>query len=98
MRKKTERSCDYGHRYFKSSDCPVCPICAASSKPSNAFLQQFAAPARRALQQLQINCLDDLCQYTESEIANLHGIGKKALMQLHEQLKKHNLHYKSNKS
>lgn len=25
--KKTLRTCKKGHRYYKSSDCPVCPAC-----------------------------------------------------------------------
>src|SRR3954453_24228501 len=36
--KKTLRTCPRGHKYYKSSDCPTCPICEEANKPSEGFL------------------------------------------------------------
>ena len=58
--KGTLRSCKKGHQYYKSSDCPVCPICAAEEKPEDGFLSVIGAPARRALQGQGINTIQQL--------------------------------------
>lgn len=43
------RTCPKGHKYYKSTDCPTCPICEQEHKPHNSFLSLLVAPARRAL-------------------------------------------------
>ena len=47
---KTLRTCDKGHQYDKSSDCPSCPICEQERKPDSGFLARLSAPARRSLE------------------------------------------------
>ena len=46
---RTSRICIKGHRYDKSSDCPVCPECEAVRKDPVYFAKNLASPARRAL-------------------------------------------------
>jgi len=78
-RAKSERVCPRGHRYLKSSDCPVCPVCEAERKPEAGFLTRLAAPARRALEREGIASVDQLSRYSEKQILGLHGIGKTAI-------------------
>ncbi len=75
MAKGTLRICDKGHRYYKSSDCPVCPVCEQEKKPQGGFLSRLGAPARRALEHAGIGTVAALAQHTEKEILALHGIG-----------------------
>ncbi|WP_342509684.1 RNA polymerase alpha subunit C-terminal domain-containing protein [Sporosarcina sp. FSL K6-2383] len=67
--------CSNGHEYYKSSDCPVCPICEQERKPDNGFLAKLSAPARRALEHNGITTLQQLATYSEKEILQFHGIG-----------------------
>ncbi len=76
------RTCEKGHRYTKSSDCPTCPVCEALKKPTEGFQSLLAAPARRALENAGIHTLAQLASYTESEIAHLHGMGPNAMGKL----------------
>ncbi|MCH5600449.1 RNA polymerase alpha subunit C-terminal domain-containing protein [Niabella ginsengisoli] len=85
---KTLRTCANGHRYYKSSDCPVCPECEKEQKPEKGFLSVLSAPARRALQTEGVSTLNELAQYSEKQILALHGIGKSSLPVLREALKK----------
>ncbi|MEQ8471300.1 MAG: DNA-directed RNA polymerase subunit alpha C-terminal domain-containing protein [Marinoscillum sp.] len=91
---KTLRTCEEGHRYYKSSDCPVCPICANEDKPDN-FLGKLSAPARRALMREGITTIELLANYSEEKISNLHGIGRNALDTLRSEMNKSNITYKS---
>lgn len=74
--KKTLRTCTNGHSYYKSSDCPVCPVCEEAKKPGEGFLSLLSAPARRALEHAGISTLAQLAAYSERDILKLHGIGK----------------------
>lgn len=29
--------CEKGHQYYKSSDCPICPVCEKERKPKEGF-------------------------------------------------------------
>lgn len=78
----TLRRCSKGHRYYKRSDCPVCPTCENERKPESVFLAMLAAPARRALKREGIASLDRLSDYSEGEILKLHGIGPSAIPKL----------------
>jgi hypothetical protein len=49
-------------------------------------LPKLAAPARRALDAAGIWRLDQLTQFSEAEIAQLHGVGPNALNQLRQAL------------
>ena len=52
----------------------------------NDDLPKLAAPARRALASAGIHRLDQLSQFSEAEIKQLHGIGPNALDQLRSAL------------
>ncbi|MES2656560.1 MAG: RNA polymerase alpha subunit C-terminal domain-containing protein [Bacteroidota bacterium] len=89
---KTARTCSRGHVYYKSSDCPTCPICEKENKPESGFLALLSAPARRALQQKGIDSLVKLATYTEADILQLHGVGKTTLPVLRKALQEAGLH------
>lgn len=73
------KNCKNGHKFYKSSDCPTCPICEAERKPENSFLSLIGAPARRALEREGITTLEKLSDFSEMEILSLHGMGKSTL-------------------
>lgn len=73
--KKNLRICNKRHKYYKSSDCPVCPICEKERKPVADFLTVISAPARRALEREGINTLIKLSRRSEKDILQLHGMG-----------------------
>lgn len=56
-------------------------------------LPKLAAPARRALEGAGITSLSELAQHKESEIAELHGIGKNALETLRQALAERGLSF-----
>ena len=91
MSGKDLRICGNGHKYYKSSDCPTCPICEASRKPTSGFLSLISAPARRALENAGITTLDKLSEQCEEDILKLHGIGKTAIPILRQALETENL-------
>ena len=92
---KTLRTCPKGHRYYKSSDCPTCPICEEEKKPKDGFLSLLAAPARRALENNGITTLKQLSKFSEEEILKFHGMGKSSLPKLREALSENNLSFKT---
>ena len=71
--------CERGHKFYKSSDCPTCPICAALEKPESGFLSLLSGPARRALEHAGISDLTELSQNSEQEILKLHGMGPQSM-------------------
>ena len=79
MPAKRLKTCDRGHQFYKSSDCPTCPICAALDKPEGGFLSLLSGPARGALEHEGITTLTELSRYSEREILKLHGVGPKSL-------------------
>lgn len=87
MRKGGLRICKAGHQYYKSSNCPTCPICEEERKPQTGFLSLIAAPARRALEGAGIKTLDQLMKYREVEILELHGMGPGSLSKLRKALR-----------
>ncbi len=88
------RICPRGHKYYKSSDCPVCPVCEKVNKPTEGFLSLLGAPARRALQNKGISTLKKLSRFSEKEILALHGMGKTSIPVLVAALKKEGLNFK----
>lgn len=92
--KKSLRTCKNGHRYSKSIDCPVCPVCEFERKSQDDFLSLFSAPARRALEHHSIVSAIELATYTEAEVMAFHGIGKSSLPKLKEALSVAGLHFK----
>jgi len=85
--KQELRICPKGHKYYKSTDCPTCPVCEEERKPKNGFLSLLAAPARRALENEGIKSLVQLSKYSEAELLKLHGFGKSSLPKLRNALK-----------
>jgi predicted RecB family nuclease len=90
---KIERQCPEGHRYFKSSDCPVCPVCEASASEGELF-SGLSAPARRALEHHGISSLKALASCRESELLALHGFGPASLPKLRQLLERKGLAFK----
>lgn len=91
---KSERICKRGHKYFKSSDCPVCPICENERKPQDSFLSKVSAPARRVLENKGITDLEKLSQWSKKDLLDLHGIGPTAIPVLEKELAKRGLSLK----
>lgn len=94
MAQKQLKTCDQGHEYYKSSDCPVCPVCEAEKKPKEGFLANLSAPARRAMENQGILDLQTLAQHTEKEILALHGIGKSSIPILKRLLEEQGLSFR----
>ena len=92
--KKSLRVCKNGHKYYKSSDCPTCPVCEEQRKPKTGFLSLLGAPARRALENAGITTLKKLSQFREADILKLHGMGPGSLPKLHSALKEAGLSFK----
>jgi hypothetical protein len=94
MENKKQRVCKKGHRYFKTTDCPACPVCEKERKPETGFLSELSAPARRALENKKILTLKQLSLFSEKEISELHGMGPSTLPKLKLALKKGNLGFR----
>ncbi len=92
--KGTLRICPNGHKYYKSSDCPTCPVCESKRKTNNELLDSLSAPARRGLEREGITSLTKLAKYSEREILKLHGIGPTSLPILKKLLKSQKLNFK----
>ena len=88
------RICSQGHKFFKSSDCPTCPICEKARKPEAGFFSFISAPARRALERENINTILELSKYTEKEILELHGMGPASIPALKNALKENGLSFR----
>ena len=86
--------CKAGHKYYKSSDCPTCPVCEKEYKPESGFLSNIAAPARRALENKGIRTLQALAAFSESELLKLHGFGPGSLPKLRYELEKEGLSFR----
>ncbi|WP_377890216.1 RNA polymerase alpha subunit C-terminal domain-containing protein [Alkalihalobacillus sp. R86527] len=95
MPSANKRVCDRGHTYYKSSDCPTCPICENERKPDRGFLSVLSAPARRALENNGITSLQTLSTYSEKEVLTFHGMGPSSIPKLKEALKDRGLSFKS---
>jgi DNA-directed RNA polymerase alpha subunit len=95
QKKGVLKMCPKGHRYYKSSDCPTCPICEAERKPKDGFLSLLVAPARRALENEGIKTIKQLSRYSEAEVLALHGMGKTSIPKLKAALKLAGLTFRS---
>jgi hypothetical protein len=92
---KNLRTCSKGHNYYKSSDCPTCPICEQKRKPEMGFLSLLSAPARRALENNGITSLQQLSTFSEKEILQFHGMGPASLPKLRKALENEGLTFSS---
>lgn len=91
---KALRTCDKGHEYYKSSDCPTCPTCEQERKPDTGFLSLLSAPARRALENNGITSLQQLSNFSEKDILKFHGMGPASLPKLRASLEAEGLSFK----
>ena len=92
------KTCSRGHKFYKSSDCPVCPMCWSGyerEKLLSDFPKDLSAPVLRALADSKIENLFELTKFTETEIANLHGVGPNGIKKLKDALKLKGLTFKS---
>jgi predicted RecB family nuclease len=88
-------TCSKGHKYYKSSDCPTCPVCEEERKPKDNFLSLLVAPARRALENKGIRSLKELSMYREDKILELHGMGKSSIPKLKKELESVGLKFRT---
>ena len=86
--------CKKGHQFYKSSDCPTCPICEKERKPDSGFLSLIAAPARRALENANIKTEHQLSKRSEGDILKLHGMGPATMPKLRAVLKSKGLSFR----
>ncbi len=91
---KILKTCLHGHKFYKSSNCMVCPICEEYRKPKNNFLSFIGAPARRALESNGITTLEQLSTYSEKEVLSFHGMGKSTLPKLQMLMSNHGLSFR----
>lgn len=91
---KNKKTCPNGHLFFKSSDCPVCPVCEQQSKPANGWMAALSAPAARALENNGIATLLQLSKFSEKEILQFHGMGPASIPTLRRALKMAGLSFK----
>lgn len=97
MTKSKTKTCSRGHKFTRSSDCPVCPICWPGyykSGIAGEFPKNLSAPALRALLHAKITTLQKLSTYTEEEILTLHGMGSASIPKLKNALKEKGLSFK----
>jgi hypothetical protein len=89
--------CSRGHKFYKSSDCPVCPKCWSGyyrQKNQGDFPNKLSAPALRALLNAKIFSLKQLSKHTEAEILKLYGMGPGSIPLLKQAMKKQGLKFK----
>jgi DNA-directed RNA polymerase alpha subunit len=86
--------CKKGHQFNKTSDCP---ICEEENRPRDGFLASLGAPARRALENNDIDTVEKLSSYTEKEILKFHGLGNSTIPKLKAALNQAGLEFKSEK-
>ena len=92
--KATLRTCVKGHQYYKSSDCPTCPVCEKEKMATEGFLSVISAPAVRALQSLGITTIQQLAGYTEKQLLKAHGFGPASLPPLRKALQEAGLAFR----
>jgi len=95
QQKRIKKICKQGHVFYKSSDCPTCPICANQNKVSDGFMRDLSAPAQRALISKKITSLQILATHSQTEILQLHGIGKSSIPKLKNALEKQKLSFRN---
>lgn len=88
---KNRRVCSTGHVFYKSSSCPVCPVCEKNRQPVTEFPSGLSSPARRALENAGLVSLLQLSKMSEADILKLHGMGPASIPKLRQALKKKRL-------
>lgn len=82
---KKLKVCSRGHKFYKSSDCPVCPKCWSGyyrKTISHEFPETLSSPALRALLNAKIRTLSQLSKHTKEEVLALHGVGPSTIPKL----------------
>ena len=70
-------------------------MCPPGHPEKDDFLKGITAnPARKALEKEKIDSLEKLSEYSEDEIAQLHGFGKNTMNRLKLHMKEHQLSFK----
>jgi len=92
---KNVRTCEKGHKYYKTTDCPTCPVCENERKPADGFLSMLGAPARRALENRGVMTVKQLSEFTKADILKLHGMGPASMPKLLEALAAEGLSFKT---
>ncbi|HET6996893.1 MAG TPA: DNA-directed RNA polymerase subunit alpha C-terminal domain-containing protein [Chitinophagaceae bacterium] len=90
----TRKVCSQGHVFYKSSDCPVCPVCEKERNKDSGFGAFLGGPATRALENAGIKTLKQLSTKTEKEILKLHGMGPASIPLLRKKLKEKGFTFK----
>lgn len=92
----SNKICQNGHTFEKTSDCPVCPICSVKEMQEKygADFPKIGAPAFRALNGIGVTSIKDLTKFSEQELLDLHGFGPRALRLLKESLSHQGLTFK----
>ena len=90
---KKAKICKEGHSFFKTSECPVCPVCEKNRQPNEGILSFLGAPARRALEQKEIDTFLKLSRMKESELLALHGFGPSSIIRLRKALEEKGLSF-----
>jgi len=88
--------CSRGHKFWKSSDCPACPVCWPGfykKKIASDFPESMSAPSLRALAGAKIKTVKQLAKHAEAEIAALHGMGPKGISMLRAALRKQGMSF-----
>lgn len=91
--RKRKKICKKGHTFYKSSDCPTCPVCE-KEKTKKSIFHDVGSPARSALESEGIKTLKQLSKKTEKDILNLHGIGPSSIPILKKKLKEKGLSFR----
>ena len=91
--RKTLRVCPNGHKYYKVTDCPTCPVCE-NIKDGDGFNAILAAPARRALENAGIKSVSQLAGYSQSDLLKLHGLGPGSIPKLRSLLSARGLDFR----
>src|SRR6476659_934236 len=92
--KSTLRRCKKGHQYYKSSDCPTCPVCEQEKQPTDGLLSILSAPTQRALENQHIKTEEDLSKFSEKEVLKFHGLGPGSIPKLKKVLQDKGLSFK----
>jgi uncharacterized protein YdhG (YjbR/CyaY superfamily) len=92
--KKVLKTCKNGHQFYKSTDCPTCPICEKANKSAAGVFAGLSAPAIRALENSGIKTIKQLTKLTEKEVLACHGMGAAGIIKLKQILKSAGLSFK----
>ncbi|HSI74625.1 MAG TPA: DNA-directed RNA polymerase subunit alpha C-terminal domain-containing protein [Lunatimonas sp.] len=92
---ETKRACKFGHTFYRSTECPTCPICEKLKEPASSFLGLLSNPARNTLLHHGIDTIQKLANHAEKEILALHGMGKASLPTLQKALAEEKMAFKN---